>query len=90
MQYIKILVHNLFCELCYVRVKCGLESQNLVCYTGTKVFITLRLLFLVATSVRDFSIAKINFVPKNVISSYKCSIKVVKMAKISCLKLEYN
>ena len=31
-----------------------------------------------------FSIAKINCVLKNVISSYKCSIKVVKITKISC------
>ena len=54
---------------------------------------TLRLLFLAATNVSDFSdfekslkfsIAKINFVPKNVISSYKWSIKVVNTAKISC------
>ena len=41
------------------------------------------LLFLAATNVR-FSNAKINCVPKSVISSYKCSIKVVQIAKTSC------
>ena len=53
----------------------------------------LRLVFSVATNVSDFesiateylvSLKLINCVPKNVISSYKFSINVVKIAKISC------
>ena len=57
---------------------------------------TPRLVFSVATNVSDFSdferiateylvsLKLINCVPKNVISSYKLSINVVKIAKISC------
>ena len=55
-------------------------------WVATENLTTLRLLFLAATNVRDFSevLTKISCVPECVILSDKYSIKIHKIAKISC------